>query len=300
MSVLKSFLRGTIRALIRPGLSPSVPPRLARPVATLLSRSGPPVRGVVVTPTRLASMPAELLRPREGARSDVAVLYLHGGAFRIGSASMYRNLTASLAKRCRAEVFVPDYRLTPEHAFPAAHDDALAAARALIAERPGVGLVLAGDSAGGGLVLSVAQRLAADGDTRVVGCLLVSPWLDLTMSGDSARTKEANDPMLSRDGLLFAGADYLRGHPADSAAASPLFGALRGLPPMHVEVGSDEVLLDDATRLAARAREVGTEVTLVITEGIWHDFPMHAGLLAEADVALRRMGEFVDRVGRGA
>lgn len=293
MTVLKNLLRGTIRTLVRPGLSPTVPVAVARPAATALTRSAPPVRGTEATKITIAGMPAERVVASDGVRSDVVMLYLHGGAFRIGSAFMYRPITATLAKGSKAEVVVPDYRLAPEHAFPAAHDDCHAAAKELLGSRPRAKLVLAGDSAGGGLALATAIRLRDEGETRVAGVVLISPWLDLSMSGDSAFTKDAIDPMLSREGLRFAGEDYLRGVAPTDPVASPLFAELRGLPPIHVEVGTDEVLLDDSTRLAARAREAGVDVRLEVAEGLWHDYPLHAGLLAEADEANVRMFAFV-------
>lgn len=276
-----------------------MPVSVARPVATALAGSAPLPRGVSVEKTELAGMPAERLVPTNATRHGLVMLYLHGGAFRIGSARMYRGLVAQLAKHGRCETFAVDYRLAPEHAFPAAHDDALAAARALLALRPDARLVIAGDSAGGGLALCTAQRLRDAGETRVAGLVLISPWIDMTLGSESARTKDDVDPMLSREGLLFAAGDYLRGHAASSPEASPLFGSLENLPPMHVEVGTDEVLLDDAVALAQRGRAAGIEVTLRVVDGMWHDFPLHAGLLPEADAALGRIGAFVDALARG-
>lgn len=296
MSVLKTVLRGTIRLLVRPGLAPGMPVSVARPMATLLAQSTPMARGIELSHTELAGLATERLVPREGQRASVAVLYLHGGAFRIGSARMYRGLVARLAQHTRAEVLAPDYRLAPEHAFPAAHDDAFEAARVLLLQRPNARLVLAGDSAGGALALQAAQRLVMAGETRLAGVLLISPWLDLSVGGESARTKNAIDPMLSREGLAFAAADYLRGHADTSAEASPLFGEFRGLPQIHVEVGSDEVLLDDSVRLAELARAADVQANVEVVDGMWHDFPLHAGLLREADEAMARMGGFVARV----
>ena len=205
-----------------------------------------------------------------GARTDRTLLYLHGGAFVIGSPQDYRSLSAELGRAVGARVVAPDYRLAPEHPFPAAVDDALAVYRALLTQgqRPG-NIVLAGDSAGGGLVMSLLVAARDAGLPLPAGALVISPWVDLACQGRSMETKLSEDPSLKREGLLAMARLYLQGRPPQTPLASPLFADLTGLPALLVQVGSAEILLDDAVRLAGNAAEAGVRVQL----SVWPDMP---------------------------
>ncbi|EPH0595443.1 TPA: alpha/beta hydrolase, partial [Pseudomonas aeruginosa] len=221
------------------------------------------------------------------------VLYLHGGAYLIGSPATHRAITTHLARRCAAEVCAVDYRRAPEHPFPAARDDALAVYLALLeAGHSPRRLLLAGDSAGGHLALSLALELKARGLPLPAGLLLFSPWTDLGCQ--RLHTPAAGDPLLSRAWLESAVRLLL---PADaepgSAALSPLHADLAGLPPLLVQVGEDELLRDDSLRLAQRAGEQGVAVRLQRYAGCWHVFQAHAGVLASADRALDEAAAFV-------
>ncbi|WP_206521664.1 alpha/beta hydrolase, partial [Mesorhizobium sp. M7A.F.Ca.CA.001.05.1.1] len=184
------------------------------------------------------------------------MLYIHGGGYVLGSAEALANFAGQIAARVGADIFVPDYRLAPEHPFPAAIDDAVAAYRGLVAEGA-ERIVVVGDSAGGGLTLALLSILAADktkGLVQPVGAAAMSPWTDLALTGDSIETRAEADPIFTR-GVLQSFADmYLQGQDATNPKASPLYAQLRGLPPIRIDVGDDELLLADSIRYADRAR----------------------------------------------
>ncbi|MDQ4251944.1 alpha/beta hydrolase fold domain-containing protein [Pseudomonas aeruginosa] len=279
------LLRGCLRLLFRGLVRPPMPVALQRGVLRGLSLATLGAGGVVRERRSLAGVPCEWLRPR-GVEARRRVLYLHGGAYLIGSPATHRAITTHLARRCAAEVCAVDYRRAPEHPFPAARDDALAVYLALLeAGHSPRRLLLAGDSAGGHLALSLALELKARGLPLPAGLLLFSPWTDLGCQ--RLHTPAAGDPLLSRAWLESAVRLLL---PADaepgSAALSPLHADLAGLPPLLVQVGEDELLRDDSLRLAQRAGEQGVAVRLQRYAGCWHVFQAHAGVLASAD----RMG----------
>jgi acetyl esterase/lipase len=222
------------------------------------------------------------------------ILYLHGGAFVMGSPASYRNRAMRLSYRCHAEVFVPDYRLAPEHPFPAALDDAFAAWRFVKALRPRAPIFLAGDSAGGGLSLSLLLRLRDSGLVMPNGSFQLSPWTDLTVSGSSVDGNRGKDLWFTRDHLE-VWASYYVGH-ADgrSPYVSPVFADLSGLPPLLLLVGEDELLLDDTLRVRDAATSVGTDVRVLIGEGMQHDWPLTLPWLDESRHAWNVMRRFVE------
>lgn len=286
------LLRGCLRLLFRGPVRPPMPVALQRGVLRGLSLATLGAGGVVRERRSLAGVPCEWLRPR-GVEARRRVLYLHGGAYLIGSPATHRAITTHLARRCAAEVCAVDYRRAPEHPFPAARDDALAVYLALLeAGHSPRRLLLAGDSAGGHLALSLALELKARGLPLPAGLLLFSPWTDLGCQ--RLHTPAAGDPLLSRAWLESAVRLLL---PADaepgSAALSPLHADLAGLPPLLVQVGEDELLRDDSLRLAQRAGEQGVAVRLQRYAGCWHVFQAHAGVLASADRALDEAAAFV-------
>ena len=233
----------------------------------------------------------------EGDRSaaDRVVLYLHGGAYVAGSPGTHRGLAAAFVQTARARVALPDYRLAPEHRFPAAVDDGLATYRWLLQQ--GVDparTAFAGDSAGGGLAVAVALAARDVGLPLPAGLALISPWVDLTGSGDSVVDNDETDIWLDGSLVAPAGRMYAPDDPAHPLA-SPLFADLHGLPPMLVHVGTHEVLLDDARRLVARARAHGVEASLGEFDGLWHVFQAVPGI-PEGTRSLRELGAFVRRV----
>ena len=228
------------------------------------------------------------------ARADRAVLYLHGGGYCIGSVNTHRQLACDLSRATGARLLLIDYRLAPEHPFPAALDDATRAYRYLIESgvRPAQSAI-AGDSAGGGLTVATLLALRdADGPLPAAGVCL-SPWLDLTMGGASMRTKAAVDPMVQRENLQRMAEAYLGGADPRSPLASPLFADLRGLPPLLVHVGSAETLLDDSTGFAERARAAGVDVSIDVWDDMVHVWHAFAFVLPEARQAIDRIGSYL-------
>jgi monoterpene epsilon-lactone hydrolase len=227
-----------------------------------------------------------------GARTDAAVLYLHGGGYVIGSPRSHRHLAAAVARAAGAACLLPDYRLAPEHPFPAAVDDAVGAYRWLVETR-GVAprrIIVAGDSAGGGLTVATLLALPEAGLPLPAGGVCLSPWTDMTLSGKSYETRAAADPMVTRAAIADMARDYLGGADPRTPLASPLLADLRGLPPLLVQDGSDEVLLDDATGLADRARAAGVDVTLEVWEPMIHVWHWFLPWLDEARAAVDKIG----------
>jgi epsilon-lactone hydrolase len=227
------------------------------------------------------------------------LIYLGGGGYVLGSARAFCHIASQIASRAKADAFVPDYRNAPEAPFPAAFDDCWSVYRDMASDEHTT-IALAGESSGGGLALAImahAQSLEASGRTVMkppCGAALMSPWTDLLLSGESLATRASTDPILTRDSLAELAALYLNGHAADDARASPLYANLGNLPPVRIDVGDDEVLLDDSLRIAARARASGVEVTLSVWEHLPHVFPAHAGKLISATRAFDAIGRFLD------
>lgn len=219
-----------------------------------------------------------------------AILYLHGGAFVFGSPASYRNRAMRVSYRCRAEVFVPDYRLAPEHRFPAALDDAVVAWQYLRALRSSLPIFVAGDSAGGGLAISLAIRLRQLGATLPDGIIAISPWLDLgPCSADHARDRWLTPRHLTRWARYYVG----DGDPGDPLV-SPARADLAGLPPVLAFAGEDELLAAGVRRLVAAARRAGTPAELCIGAGMQHDFLLTLPWLAESRRAWDLLATFVE------
>ena len=227
-------------------------------------------------------------------QTDRSVLYLHGGAYVMGSRNTHRGLAARIARSARARVLLADYRLAPENPFPAAVDDAVACWRWLLKQgHEPDGTAIAGDSAGGGLALATLLSLKDSGDALPACAVALSPWTDLEGSGPTARKGAVDDPMLTPEGLVASGLQYA-GENLRNPLASPLHGDLGGLPPLLLQVGTREILLSDSTRFADRARACGVDVTLEVEEGLIHVWQMFAGV-PEADSAIGRVGAFITR-----
>lgn len=250
---------------------------------------------VTFAPVEAGDRPAEWVAA-PGARYDRALLYLHGGGYCVGSINTHRHLAADLSRAAGLRVLLLDYRLAPEHPFPAAVDDAVAAYRFLLeAGLDRRHLAIAGDSAGGGLTAATLLALR-DGDLPLpAAAALLSPWLDLTQSGESMEGRAAADPMVQRAALQRMADAYLNGADAEAPLASPLFADLRHLPPLLIHVGTAETLLDDSRRFAERATAAGVDVKLEVWDDMVHVWHAFAFILPEAREANARIGDFLRR-----
>src|SRR3989441_8836050 len=231
---------------------------------------------------------AKPARPRKGA----AILHVHGGWFNLGTASAYRNFVGHIASSAGADAFVPDYRLAPEHLFPAAVEDVEACYRGLLAK--GINkIAVTGDSAGGDLalvLLSIASSQAHNGGIAPVGAVAISPVTDLTLSGESFETRAEADPYFTKSQVVGLVASYLGETDPKNPLASPLYGDVSGLPPIRVHVGDDEVLLDDSRRYVARAVAAGIDARLDVWMGMPHGFVTGIREFAGARQALPASG----------
>lgn len=226
-----------------------------------------------------------------GAAKDKVILYLHGGAYSVGSANTHRVLAGAVSKAAGARVFLPEYRLCPEHVFPAALEDALKAYRWLLEE--GIkddSIIIAGDSAGGGLSVAVTMALRDIGEYTPCGVICLSPWVDLASTDKSYNTKDGEDPLLITDNikkaaLIYAGLENLK-----NPLVSPVYGDFKGFPPLFIQVGTEELLYDDAVTLEEYARSAGVDVTLKIWPGMWHVWHVMGKVLPESGKAIEEIG----------
>lgn len=268
----------------------------------LMARAGLP-SNISITEIDAGGVPAEWLELNDGASdSQRTVLYLHGGAYRICSPATHRALAAKIAVASDASTLVLDYRLAPEHPFPAAVEDTFAAYQWLLDQGiPAGQVVVAGDSAGAGLALAVIFNARDAGLPLPSSAVCLSPWFDLACSGESMTTLANEKHLAQKEGLLEDAAVYLNGHDPYDPLASPLYGDLEALPPILIQVGGAESLLDDATRFAERASQAGTRIDLEIWPDMVHVWHLLAGLLPEDDPmpeaqqAIDRIAEFIQQ-----
>ena len=244
-------------------------------------------------PLSIDGIPAEWIVPDE-ASDQAVLLYLHGGGYCIGSINTHRGMVSHIAKAAETRALLIDYRLAPEYPFPAAVEDSTAAYKWLlsqgIADRD---IIIAGDSAGGGLTVSTLLSLKEKKLPLPSAAVLISPWVDLTITGESAISKADVDPIATKEGLSEMAEAYMGDTAPRTPLASPIFAELEGLPPMLIQVGTSEVLLDDATRLVDNAKKAGIEVTINTAEGmchVWHYFTI---LLPEALEAIKEIALFM-------
>jgi monoterpene epsilon-lactone hydrolase len=259
--------------------------------------------GVSVHKDKAGSVPGEWIVP-QGAPADRALLYIHGGGFIFGSLDSHRALIARLARAAGTRAFSLDYRLAPEHPFPAAPEDSLEAYRGLV--KSGIDpkrIVVAGDSAGGNLTLVVMLALRKAGEPLPAAAVCLSPVTDMAWTGESMRTKRGIDPIFPEGESAPLGSsiksDYIGSEDPRDPMISPLYADLRGLPPILLHVGEDEVLLDDSVRLAERVRAAGGSATVVVWKGMWHVFQVFAPFIPEATQSIRQIGEFVGKMQQG-
>lgn len=274
---------------------PNVPVERARhhlevAAKTLLIRA----MGVSVEQGELAGVEVDWIRPKD-ARKDKILFYLHGGAYVLGSRRTHRQLVSHMARAAGVTAVVPEYRLAPENPFPAGIDDSVAVYRALL----GMGfrpedIVISGDSAGGGLAVATLLSLRHAGDPLPAAAVLLSPFLDITGSGESATTRAEQDPWFDIQDIKVVARYYC----ADESEwrnplISPVFANVAGLPPMLIHVGNDEILLSDSTRFAEKLKAVGVDVELEVWPDMWHVFQLFVGKMPESRRAVHEIGEFI-------
>lgn len=295
LSLAGRIMGGSTSAVLHPLLRRgNAAPSTRRALELLGLVIGQRAKGTTVEHTIRGGVPVDIVSPPRPDRLT-SIVYLHGGAYVSGSVRSYRRLVSQLAAATGVRVIAVDYRLAPEHPFPAALQDSTAVYTALRAQSPGERIVLAGDSAGGGLTLAAAVTLR-DAGTRLPAALVcIAPWVDLTCSGDSMRTRAGRERMMSPGGVAADARRYAGNESLRAPLVSPLFADLTGLPPMLVQVGEDEILLDDSIRLVAAARAAGMAVNLQVWPRLWHVWHLYAGLMPEADAAMGSIAAFIRR-----
>jgi len=231
-----------------------------------------------------------------GSRTDATLLYLHGGGYVIGSPRSHRHLAAAIAIAASANVLLLDYRLAPEHPFPTAVDDAVAAYRLLLQDIGSQRLAVVGDSAGGGLTVATLVAALSAGDAMPAAAVCLSPWVDLTCNTIAASAATISDPLVKTEDIVAYASSYLGANPATHPLASPRFADLRGLPPMLIHASTSEMLASDSLGLADAARAAGVDVTLEMFEGVPHVWHWFWPRLEIAKAAIAQVGAFLKTV----
>ncbi len=297
MSAELDAIAAKIRENVRKRADGDIDVMRSRKAFEAMGKLAKPAEGVKHASSEVLGVRCDVTVPAEHDR-DRSIIYFHGGAFALGAPEFYRAWLSHLAVACRAEVWAVDYRLAPEHPFPAAPDDALRAWRGAqtITKLTSARVVMMGDSAGANLTLATMIAARDAGLPLPAAAVLISPWIDLALGGASVASNRERDPLI-REGDSRAYAALYAGQASTSdARISPLHGALAKLPPTYVQVGKDEILYDDATRFEAKARAAGVDVTLDAFDGVFHVWHLLAGVAPEANDAISRIGEFVRRV----
>ncbi|MEX0606200.1 MAG: alpha/beta hydrolase [Marinobacter sp.] len=288
-TVLEAGLRQTMRRVVRPVLSPLIGIGLQRRLTRQAYRSSTPPSDCEFSHGLYGNIPVSHVN--YGQPDKGVLLYFHGGGYTIGSAETHRGITGHLAKTSGCTVVVPDYRLAPEHPYPAALEDAEAVYKALLGDGfSPANIALAGDSAGGGLALALAMKLRDDGKTLPGSLTVFSPWTDLTHTALSSPDME---PVLQRSWVEKNAELYCGDLTRTTPYISPVYGDLSGLPPLLIQAGSQEILLNDSIRLSDRARAQDVDTTLEIYNSLWHVFQIHASQLDRAREALAVAGAHI-------
>jgi monoterpene epsilon-lactone hydrolase len=292
MSLLSNLLRFTIWA-IQPLPSTRWSITYQRTQLERLARLAHVPEDVVMQATNAGALKAAWFTPREHDPERV-ILYFHGGAYMIGSINTHREITALIARYASQRLLSVEYRLAPEHPYPAALEDAHSAYFWLIQQGYDPSKIsLAGDSAGGGLCMSLMLSLRDAGDPLPAAAALLSPWADLAGAGESLRTRMGIDPLFHPSDLPRAAAHYLNGQDPRNPLISPVYANLHGLPPVLIQVGDQEILLSDATRLYHGLHRAGGEADLTVWPGLWHVFHAAGDRMQESKQALRELGAFL-------
>jgi acetyl esterase/lipase len=286
--IAAAILRFGARSAWRPALSPRTPFAWQRGWMRQLARFTHQRAGIERQAGVEGGVPGEWMRPDGAGTRRATILYLHGGGYCIGSPKTHRAVTSHLAGAAGLAVFAANYRLAPEHPFPAALEDALACFQSLRQAGP---VVIAGDSAGGGLALATALSARQRQIAAPAALVLFSPWTDLSPAAIPDSTPR--DAMLRADWLRTCADHYLADQPATTPLASPLLGDLQGLPPTLIQAGADELLCGQALRTCEALRGAGGDVRCEIIPNRWHAFQLLAGSLPSADAAIARAGEFI-------
>jgi monoterpene epsilon-lactone hydrolase len=305
-----AVVRAGARQVVRRVLNPRLPWEVQRRRLDKIMGSWPLPRGTSVTKTAWKGVPVEIVTGPASDTAAVTVVHFHGGGYCVGSPAEARDWAARLSARAGCRVVLPEYRLAPEHPYPAAVDDAREVMSAALGDAAPGTVVVSGDSAGGGLALGIALTLpglaspgstdGTGGTSRLAGCILLSPWLDLTADWTAVPELVRRDVVLSPAWLEACARAYVptgdRAHPM----ISPLYADLGGLPPLLIQCGTDDLLAPDSERLAARAEAAGVDVTYSRWPGMWHDFTLQPDIIAAGDSALAQAAWFVGRVSSDA
>lgn len=285
-SLMRQILRQTFKRLMRPRMNF----KAQRKVINLLAGSMPGSRGVTIEKSVVQGVNVEIVRPLK-PHAKGAILYLHGGAFCVGNPRTHRSITTRLAAMTGFEVWVPDYALAPEHPFPGGIADVITVYSAMLARGySGRELLIGGDSAGGMLTLAAAVRIKHARQPMPAGLILISPLTDGQYTGESIETNKDIDPVLSQEWIFDCAARYQ--FPEHDSSHNPLRNPLNGLPPTLVQVGNEEVLLDDSLRLHEHASKCGVAIRTEVYEDRWHVFHAQAPYLRSAATALQRIADF--------
>lgn len=255
--------------------------------------AAPPRTDVEYSDSEVVGVPVVVTTP--STPSGMYFVYVHGGGFSAGTARAYAGFSATLSATMQAIGVSVEYKRSPEAPFPAGLNDVVDVVRSLVAEHGNDRVSLIGDSAGGGLVISALVALRESGSPLPACVVVLSPWVDLTCTSGTMTSRDGVDPSLNQDGLRRRASEYANGVALDDARLSPLFADLHGLPPILVQVGTDEVLLDDAVALAAAAARADVNVDLQVRAHLMHVFPSFAGLLQASDTAVEDIATFVSR-----
>ncbi len=296
-----TFFKGLSRVLLKPVFGPPWPFAIQRAWFKLMASTMLLPKKINCNSIEMDSIPAEVIShqncddhsPHNKKSEQKVILYLHGGAYCICAPKTHRTLTFHLAKTTQAKVFVPDYRLAPEHPFPAGIDDCLHSYQWLLSQGyHSENITLAGDSAGAGLVMATAQRIRELDIPAACGLVLISPWSDLTLENFD-EVSDAIDPLLRWSNLRAGVKAYLQGQDPAQPLASSALADLNKLPPMLIQVGSEEILLSDAKKLHQQAKKYQNDCTLTIYQDGWHVFQLQAGLLDMSDRAINEIDQFI-------
>jgi epsilon-lactone hydrolase len=290
-----AVMRLGVRQLGRRCLDPALPWPVQRTRLDQLTRAFPLPSGITVAEQTIGGVRTEVVSSR-GADSRRTVIHFHGGGYCLGSARMAQLWAARLSTRAGCRVVLPQYRLAPEHPYPAALEDARAVMTALSGHTERGVVLVSGDSAGGGLALALALVMRDDGQELPAGCILLSPWLDLGRDRRAVPDLVRRDVLLSPDWLDACARAYADPPAWADHLVSPLRAAHSGLPPLLIQAGADELLTPDAELLAASASAAGVDVTYTKWPGMWHDFALQPGVFAAADSALAQSAWFVSKV----
>jgi acetyl esterase/lipase len=287
-------LESILKIVAASGLDSSAPLEARRAAFDAFVSRFPTPSSYRVETVAAGGLPAILVTP-DGSDARKTLLFFHGGDYGLGSARGFQGMASAFAQAAGCRVLIPDYRLAPEHRHPAAVEDAATAYEYLLGRSASANsIALVGDSAGGGLTCALLAALKGRGAPMPAAAALISPWLDLEGTGATMKSNAASDPLLTPEGLAEMAASYLQGGSARAPSASPLYTDPAGFPPLLIQVGTREILLDDSLRFANRAAKANVKVVLKIWPGMTHDWPVFAPVLVEGREAIAEAGVFLE------